>query len=414
MDQRGFDNQRRDTLTSREAAQILGVKLETLYAYKSRGLLISVPVEGSRARRFLRADVERLKQRHDARAGHTAVAANALRWGEPVLDTGITRIDAAGPHYRGHSAIALAAEGVPFESVATLLWSGSLPPSPPAFAARGLRLPIGKLRALLPADASPLTAMTLSVAALGARSSTEEPGQLIRQLVASIPLAADPGRMKLALREPGIASALLVAFGARPRIEAQRLMNMALVLCADHELNPSSFAARLAASTGAGLHACISAALAVFSGPEHGGQCTRLEHLVDAALRTRDPAGFVRRKVAEGEEIPGFRQPLYPAGDPRAAALIAASARVGRKSARARALATIISTLAENGFGYPTIDVGIISATYSLGMGAGAPSAIFAVGRSAGWIAHVMEQRAAGYVLRPRARFVGPDPATAK
>lgn len=103
-------------LSSREAAALLSVKLATLYAYTSRGLVESVPGPRGRGRRYARDSIERLKARHDARSGHGAVAAGALRFGEPALSTSISDIRSDGPYYRGRSALALCAEGG-FEAV---------------------------------------------------------------------------------------------------------------------------------------------------------------------------------------------------------------------------------------------------------------------------------------------------------
>ncbi|HEX7667695.1 MAG TPA: citrate synthase, partial [Polyangiaceae bacterium] len=114
-----------DYLTAREACSRLGIKPETLYAYVSRGLVRSVAGEHGRLRRYLAHDVELLKTRHEARSGHAPVAAAALRWGQPVLDTAITAIDDAGLRYRGTNAIALAGAGTRFEAVASLLWNGT-------------------------------------------------------------------------------------------------------------------------------------------------------------------------------------------------------------------------------------------------------------------------------------------------
>ncbi|HEV8246694.1 MAG TPA: citrate synthase, partial [Polyangiaceae bacterium] len=112
-------------LTATQAAELLGVKRETLYAYASRGWLKRHGA--GRESRYALGDVERLKARHDARAGHTAVAAAALRFGQPVLDSAITGIDERGPRYRGHVAVDLARARVSFERTAELLWTGELP-----------------------------------------------------------------------------------------------------------------------------------------------------------------------------------------------------------------------------------------------------------------------------------------------
>ncbi|AUX40841.1 uncharacterized protein SOCE26_022420 [Sorangium cellulosum] len=164
-------------VTGAEAAALLGVKRETLYAYASRGVLRGVPGGRGRARLYLRADIERLKARHDARAGHGPVAAEALRWGEPVLESALTAIGPRGPVYRGKEAVALALDDVPFDAVAELLWTGELPEggAPPARPAR-LGLRPAKIAALLPAGAPPLAALALAVPALGAHDATRHVG----------------------------------------------------------------------------------------------------------------------------------------------------------------------------------------------------------------------------------------------
>src|SRR5580765_1148191 len=124
VDQRRIDDQR--YVDARTAAKHLGIQLRTLYAYVSRGAVRSLPGEHGRPRLYALADVERLRVRRDARKGHGAVAAGALRWGEPVLDSAVTAITPRGPAYRGRHALDLA-PAARFEDVAELLWSGVLP-----------------------------------------------------------------------------------------------------------------------------------------------------------------------------------------------------------------------------------------------------------------------------------------------
>ena len=124
-------------LTAAEAAALLEVKRPTLYSYASRGLVRTALGPDTRSRRYARADLLRLKARHDARSGHGPVAAGALRFGEPVLESSITELTQAGPRYRGHAVLDLVAHQAPFERVAELLWTGALPaearwPAPPA------------------------------------------------------------------------------------------------------------------------------------------------------------------------------------------------------------------------------------------------------------------------------------------
>ncbi|WP_433934800.1 citrate synthase family protein [Sorangium cellulosum] len=415
-------------VTGAEAAELLGVKRETLYAYASRGVLRGVPGGRGRARLYLRADIERLKARHDARAGHGPVAAEALRWGEPVLESALTAIGPRGPVYRGKEAVALALADVPFEDVAELLWTGELPAGG-APAARPGRLSVrpAKLAALLPEGAPPFTALALAVPAIGAHDATRHVGApsgdgriptsdaerararaLVRSCAALVGLGRDASKVTAALEAEGTARRLLVALGANPTKKAERAVNRALLVSADHELNASTFAVRVAASTGADLYACVSAGLAALSGPRHGGAADRVEALVAEAGRPERAAAAVHERLRRGEPIAGFGHRLYPDGDPRAQVLIDTARALAPQSAALRTVLALVDALRDAGHDPPSLDVGLVAIAAALGLPAGAAAALFAVGRAAGWIAHAFEQREAGYMLRPRARYTGP------
>jgi citrate synthase len=229
--------------------------------------------------------------------------------------------------------------------------------------------------------------------------------RLVRVLASSVALAFDGRRVRQSLRAPSVAAALAVAFGIAPSRRACGALDRALVLSADHELNPSSFAARVAASTGADLYACVGAALGALSGPEHGGACERVEALVVEIGAPQRVATVIEERTRRGDALPGFGHPLYPSGDPRAALLLGASAPRRRAE---RTLAALVARMKAARREPPNIDLALVATALSLGLPAGAASAIFAVGRAAGWLAHVFEQRGAGFVLRPRARYVGP------
>ena len=159
-------------LTAKQAAALLGVKLPTVYAYTSRGLIQSVPATRGRSRRYRRSDLERLCARRDARAGHGPVAAAALRQGEPVLDSSITRISLEqGPIYRGRSAVALAREGWSFESVAEGLWSGDWTATTEAGRWRpaALGFDLEALQRVLEVRVGPLAVLSLGISLLAAR-----------------------------------------------------------------------------------------------------------------------------------------------------------------------------------------------------------------------------------------------------
>jgi citrate synthase len=418
-------------VTAGEAVALLGVKLETLYAYVSRGLVRSVPGAGRRARRYARADLERLRTRRDARAGHGAVAASALAFGEPVLDSAVTEITDAGPRYRGTLATELATARVAYERVAELLFTGALPEA--AASARvevaSLGVPLGRLAALVPAGTPPFGALGLTVSALaladpsrfGASRAAElaRARVLMRKLAAALalPLHGSGGeradRVERALAAPTLAHAVAVALGARRAAEAAPVIERALVLAADHELNPSSFAARVAASAGGDLYACVAAALATLSGPRHGGACERVEAFVDVVATKEHASAAITARLQRGEAIPGFGHPLYPGGDPRAALLLddARSLLAGAPGKRARGRAStmlaIVRAMREAGHELPTLDAGLCAVAEALALPRGAALALFAIGRTAGWIAHALEQRRSETPLRPRARYVG-------
>ena len=408
-------------LSGREAAALLGVKRATLYAYASRGLLRSEPGGPGRERRYNREDLERLRARSEARSGHGPVAAGALRWGEPVLESALTAIDPAGARYRGRLAAELAVASS-FEAVAELLWSGTLPESQPRWPVVGIGLRVASLTALLPEDAPPLVTLALAVPALAAadpdrfnnhHSHAIEPEKarargLILRMAALAGAGLDGGRVREAQAESDVAGALLVALGGQTTPRARELMRRALVLCADHELNASAFAVRVAASAGADLYACVSAGLATLSGPRHGGVVDRVEALVGEVGRPERAREVVQERARRGEELPGFGHPLYPAGDPRAALLLAAASEHAPRSPRLRTISAIVEAMREAGREPPSLDMGLAAAGVALGLPPRSSVAMFAVGRAAGWVAHAFEQRAAGFLLRPRARYVGP------
>jgi citrate synthase len=417
VDQRGFDNQPA-WLTAAEACARLDVKRQTLYAYVSRGLLRRV--RGPGGARYARDDVARLRARHDARAGHGAVAAGALRWGEPVLASSITGIGPDGPRYRGRPAVQLAAGGVPFESVAELLWTDALPPARPSWPPP-VPLPLGKLRALLTsrgaAPPTPFSPLQLAVTVLRARDAAPYPAalehelararSLVRTLVGVAALAAHPSRVETAWAAPSVAAGAAIALGGRADARTVAAVDAVLVLSADHELNASSFTARICASAGADLYACVAAALATMSGPRHGGECDRFEALVAEAGDARHARAAVAARMRRGDRMHGFGHPLYPAGDPRAAHLVAVARRLGRGVAAVRTVDAVIDAVARAGGEPPTLDAGLVAVAFAVGLSPGAAGLLFALGRTAGWIAHILEQRTEPALLRPRARYVG-------
>jgi citrate synthase len=400
-----------DWVTAERAAKLLGVQRDTLYAYVSRGL-IRAQSEGRR-RLYARRDLETVRARADARRGHAALAASALRFGEPVLDTRITKIDLDGPRYRGHSALELAAQSVSAERVAELLWSGVLPEAEPRWPEPDAAV-LERARLVGAAGLTPLGRMQLVlslVPELPKHADLPSDGLLeARGLVRLLALAPGEGAVRARAsrkRSRGLARALLSALGARDEVAAVDAVSRALILLADQELNASAFAARVAAGAGADLARSLLAASSTLSGSRHGGVCDRIEALVDGFERPEAALGWIRDELSQRRRVPGFGHPLYPSGDPRAAPLLAAARALSRGTHRERTLSVLADAMRLAGAELPTADFALVSLAAALGLPRGGALAVFALGRSLGHVAHVLEQREQGHLLRPRARYVG-------
>jgi citrate synthase len=438
-------------ISAKEAATRLGVKPATLYAYVSRGMLRSEAGERGRAHRYLAADVEAMLEQRRTRQNPESAVRKALFWGAPVVESSISSIEDGRLHYRGHDAVALARIGG-FERVAELLWTGTNAPTRPDEArgtsnaeppkelatarASGPRWPsvwspTSKLAALM-ADvcepATPLTRLQVLTPLLGAsdplrfdRSEAHvvvTAQRMIMRLAAGLALARGAGAAKRALAAGSVAGALYMALSGAEAADARAVaaLDRALIVCAEHELNVSSFAARVAASAGADPYAVVAAALAALGGPKHGGACDRVEALVREVAGPAAASRSLLARTARGEPIPGFGHPLYPSGDPRVLPLLetARSPRPKAFASRARGeldtVLAIVSAMAEHGRDAPTLDLGLVAIAAWLGLPSGSATAIFAIGRIAGWIAHALEQYAMDELIRPRARYVGPKP----
>jgi citrate synthase len=177
------------------------------------------------------------------------------------------------------------------------------------------------------------------------------------------------------------------------------------VVCADHELNVSAFTARCAASAGASLWDVVSAAMATLKGHRHGGQTQRVSDLFVAG------SAVIANRLRNGESVPGFGHPLYPAGDPRAELLLRIAKTAGNAAEwrRIRALRKAGADLLHD---HPSLDFGLVALARAWGLPTDAPLILFALGRTVGWIAHAIEQYATGELIRPRARYTGPPPLT--
>ncbi len=369
----------------------LGVKPQTLYAYVSRGRIEARPDPSDSRKRFYRAeDVARLADRKGRGRKAADVAQGAIAWGEPVLESALTLVDRGRLFYRGRDAVILA-ETWTLEQTAGWLWNC---PDPAVFE----RAASPRIRMRGPAQARAFAvlagragadppALGRAPAALG-----REGAGLLADLAGALGAGIEDGPAHLSLaRAWGLDEA------------ATDVVRRALVLMADHELNASAFAARVAASTGASLAAAALAGLAALSGPRHGGAAARVAALIEDANR-QGPDEAVRSWVGRGDHPPGFGHPFYPDGDPRAEALLG----VVTLDPSMTALRTSVEALTGQ---HANIDFAMAAVTRALALPPDAPFALFALGRSVGWIAHALEQTRNGALIRPRARYVGPAPA---
>lgn len=387
-------------LTAREAAAELSVSLATLYAYVSRGLVRSEPVGDGRARRYRADDIRALRARRRSSGAVQPSAEAAI----PVLDTTIATITEAGPVYRGVPAVALA-EAATVEQAATLLWDAR---RADPFDAANMPVLDAAMRAIFAAsaEAKPLPRAIAVLALAGDADprahnrSTEgraATGARVMRLVTAAILGTAPSPLPIHRQ---------VAFAwAKGHPAAEDLLRRALVLLADHELNASTWTARCAASTGVSLYDAVIAGLAALKGPRHGGAGPLAARMV-AELGDDDVAVQIADRVALGEPIPGFGHTVYVDGDPRADVLLRALATAG---ADARLVADVPRLVTEATGLYPNIDYALAVLMRTLGLPVGHEMALFAIARTSGWIAHAIEQLQSGFLIRPRARYVGPE-----
>jgi citrate synthase len=382
-------------LNATEALQVLGVRPQTLYANVSRKKIRAKPdPKDTRRSLYHEADVRRMARQRGGQRKATAVAAAAIEWGDPILSSAISTVVDGRLYYRGQDAVVLSEAGT-LEDVARLLWGGgrvnsadggrddgdphgggaTSSPLQRAFLALGMRAATdlssyGRTLPVLQAEAASVL-VTLADAILGGDHRHGRPAAIHHQAVSkwNRPAAADIARR-------------------------------ALVLLADHELNASTFATRVAVSTGAPLAAGVLSGLATLSGPLHGRASLGVLELV-AGVKRAGADVTIRDWLSQGRHIAGFGHPLYPQGDPRATALLQHFTLPKPYADLRDAIEDVIGE-------HPNIDFALAALTKVFDLPQEAPLVLFALGRCVGWLAHALEQVTTGHPIRPRARYVGP------
>jgi citrate synthase len=401
-----------DYLTAAEAARRLGVKPATLYAYVSRGVLSRVRAPDGRTSLFGAEEVEQL-----ARRGRPRRPAGVA---DITVESAITEITGDSLRFRGLDATRLAVSRT-FEEVAELLWTGEFPPGRESgrepWRARPAALAAGRAaQAALPAGILPLERLQVIVPAMAAtdplRLQLDRPAVIAagQNIIAGM-VDCLPGDVTSAAAEP-VAGRLWSRLSAghgqgRPSPGLMRALSAALVLLADHELAASTLAARAAASVQADPYAVVGTGLGAMSGALHGGASLGAETLMAAASGPEDVPRVVGELLRRGEKVPGFGHFVYRGGDPRAILLLDLVRRVAPKSRQLAVADAVFAEVRHKSLPEPNIDFAIATLVRVAGMVRGAGEAIFAVARTAGWIAHALEAYSGPGPLRPRAVYTG-------
>lgn len=406
-----------------EAAGRLGIKPASLYAYVSRGVLTRRRDSDGRASMFDAAEIAQL-----ARKGRPRRPASGS---ELVIESAITEITDGTLRYRGLDATWLA-RNQSFEDVATLLWTGSLPEADGGRAAAGQwhatpeALTAGMAaQSALPPGTLPLERLQVIVPALAAtdqlRLHLDRPAviaagkALIAGMAGSLPPpggqpeAGDDGRNASAAETRSCARRLAGRLCAGPvPAGLADVLGVAMVLLADHELAASTLAARVAASMRADPYAVVATGLGAMGGALHGGAALGAELMLASAAAPEEVPRVVGDLLRRGERLPGFGHFVYQDGDPRANLLLEVTATYAAGSPRLAVASAVVAEVRRRSLPEPNIEFALAVLVDVAGMVRGAGEAVFATARTAGWLAHALEEYDRNIPIRPRGIYVGP------
>lgn len=403
-------------LTTAEAAERLGVKPQTLYAYVSRGLLDRQKSRSGSTFDPRQVAVLARSGRHGPRAG-SGVAPT-----EPVFVTQLTLIDQGNLYYRGLDAVELS-RSRSFEQVAEWLWTGTWPPSDVKWQGRpeASEAVASALRQMGPPDL-PLERFAVAVTAAALtddlRHDLNPQGIPVTARALLCALVESLGKItKAQTRRGSISERLWPRLSRLPVTPARaRVLDSALVLVADHELAPSTLAARVAASFRADPYAVVMTGLGPASGswpPGSSGAPTEVETLLAQAAATDAERAMGERLRRTGATPHGFGMPLYPDGDPRGGELLSRLDEIDAPKDRVALVRQVTEIAHRRGFPPPNVDLGLGALSFCAGMVPGAGQAISTLGKVAGWLAHAMEEYADPTQFRSRADYVGNRPEVA-
>lgn len=367
-----------------EAAARLGVKRQTLYAYVSRGLLTSRRGPGNAGSTYRLSDIEALGERGTR---PTASASRPFRF--PVLTTAISDVGPGRLAYRGYDVAALA-DSSTFEAVCSLLWTGVL--SDEHVDEQPDIGPISAGLAGLPAHLPTSTRLRIGVALLSAydpwRMDLSPTG--VRR-TARRALSGMVGLLAPAGTSPGpLAAQLWPALAARPPDPGLvRCLDATLILLADRGLTASTVAARTAASVRADPYAVLAAGMACLEGPLHGASGSDAHALLLDVLQGRPPQALAADFLRRGERPPGVSD--GPA-DPRAVALLSVLDRVQGTEDVLQAVSSIVRAFTNDEHQHPKVELALAALAAAAHMPLGSIDVVLSVARTAGWIAHALEE----------------------
>lgn len=394
-------------LTATEVADLLGVKRQTVYAYVSRGILHRHMASDGRTSLFDRNEVEQL------RLGRRPEREGEMR---TMLATRLTRVADDGLLVRGHDLPAMISDGAGFHAVVDLLWaSGEDEAWPDPSKIGSGPEPIGRL-----ADVTPMDRLRVIVALassadplrhdLSPRSVRSAGRALITNMIHDLGPPRRSGRERRNGADAEPAAALWARLTPKRADRAKRrALEVAMALLVDHGLATSTFAARVAASVRADPYSVVVAGLGALGGPLHGAASAAVHDLYVDAERRGDAAAAVGERQRHRSQVPGFGHTLYREQDPRYHALMNEIVLAWSDDRRLQTIFRVRDVMGARSDAIPNVDLALGALTYLAGMQADAGEAVFAIARTAGWLAHAMEEYEEKPLrFRPTARYLAP------